>query len=663
MGTVEQAVSAMTWRLGALRRAAARPAPRRRHVVAGLAVLALGSTTACSAVPGLSDPLAGAEEAAEELASALADRDLSDVPVTDDSEPEGGAAAALEEVVAGMGDREPEVTVTDVSEATPEGPDEEEPRAAVELAWSWPLGGSEWSHTSEAVLVPAGEERWELEWAPSVVEETLTDRERLRARTLEARRGDILGAGDEPLVTLREVVRLGVDKTQVGPRDAVRAARRLAGVVDVDRAGYVDRVRAAGDEAFVEAITLRAAEARPVTGPASAINGVAVIADQLPLAPDRTFAAPILGTYGEATAELIEESDGELEVGDSVGLSGLQARYEDRLAGEPGVTVEAVGPDGQGRELHEVEPTHGEPLRTTLDHDTQELAEQVLSDLGPPSALVAVRPSDGALVAAASGPGSDGANTATYGRYPPGSTFKAVSALALLRAGMDPGTPVRCTPTATVDGREFGNYSDYPPSELGRITLADAVAHSCNTAFINARDRVGEGDLADAAAALGLGVDHDVGFPAYFGQVPPAETATGAAADLIGQGTVLASPMSMATVAASVVAGEAVLPRLVRGLEVDRVEPGTPLRRGEAQALRRMLRGVVERGSGAGLADVPGPPVLAKTGTAEYGDATRTHAWMIAAQGDLAVAVFVGTGDSGSGTAGPVLEQFLRGVR
>ena len=78
-----------------------------------------------------------------------------------------------------------------------------------------------------------------------------------------------------------------------------------------------------------------------------------------------------------------------------------------------------------------------------------------------------------------------------------------------------------------------------------------------------------------------------------------------------------------------------------------------------------MLRGVVTTGSGALLADVPGPPVIAKTGTAEFDQDGRrlTHAWMVAAQGDLAVAVYVDVGDSGSGTAGPVLEGFLRAAR
>ena len=76
------------------------------------------------------------------------------------------------------------------------------------------------------------------------------------------------------------------------------------------------------------------------------------------------------------------------------------------------------------------------------------------------------------------------------------------------------------------------------------------------------------------------------------------------------------------------------------------------------------MRAVVTEGSADFLADLPGA-VGAKTGTAEYGEpaddgSLPTHTWMIAIRGDLAVSVFVETGESGSTTAGPLLEQFLR---
>jgi cell division protein FtsI/penicillin-binding protein 2 len=320
---------------------------------------------------------------------------------------------------------------------------------------------------------------------------------------------------------------------------------------------------------------------------------------------------------------------------------------------------------GGEHELFRVEPKQGRPLRITLDERLQTIAENQLAHVGPASALVAIRPSTGNILAAANGPGNNGYNIATYGRFAPGSTFKSVSSLALLRSGLTPSSVVPCTTSIVVDGKRFENYDDYPSGALGRIPLQTAVANSCNTAVISQAGRLDDGDLARAAASLGLGIDHDLGFPAYFGSVEPPASETVAAADLIGQGTVLASPMAMATVIGSVEAGHTVVPRLVDSVDVSVPDQADPLTKQEAGQLREMLRAVVTSGSGVGLLDVPGPPVIAKTGTAEFEKDGKvlTHAWMIAAQGDLAVAVFVDVGSSGSGTAGPILEAFLRAAR
>ena len=85
---------------------------------------------------------------------------------------------------------------------------------------------------------------------------------------------------------------------------------------------------------------------------------------------------------------------------------------------------------------------------------------------------------------------------------------------------MNPSSEVKCPETITVDGRRFKNYSDYPSSQLGTITLKTALAQSCNTAFIGSRTKLDDGDLAEAAASLGLGADYDTGFPSFFGEVP-----------------------------------------------------------------------------------------------------------------------------------------------
>ena len=594
--------------------------------------------------------------AADELAAALTAGDLTQAPVTADPEE---VATEYSEITAGLGEPRPAVEVDAVRTS------EDGRRAVAQLSWSWPLGEDDaWRYRSVATLALTGTE-WAAVWKPNLVEPSLKPGDRLAVDTLEPKRGLILGAGGRALVAPRPVVRFGIDRTLVPPRAAGRSARRLAVLLGVGAGEYARRVVAAGERAFVEAIVFRSEEVpSPVAAGYRRIRGAVAIEATLPLAPTREFAAPILGSVGEVTAEMIEEDPETYRLGDVAGLSGLQARYDAQLRGSPGVAVVAVAEDGTARRLHRVPARHGQDLELSMDMDLQLAAERLLAGVRPASALVAIRPSTGEIVAAANGPGNAGLNLATYGQYAPGSTFKAVSSLALLRAGLGPDTPVPCPPSIVVDGRVFSNYSDYPASGLGRIPLRTALANSCNTAFISQRARLPRGALAEAAAALGFGVDHDVGFPAYFGQVRPAASATEGAANLIGQGRVLASPMAMATVLASVQAGEAVVPWLVTGVRSD-PPPVTPLTATEARALRAMLRGVVRAGSGRLLADVPGPPVLAKTGTAEFGDTEplRTHAWMVAAQGDLAVAVFVEVGESGSGTAGPLLEAFLRAAR
>jgi len=426
----------------------------------------------------------------------------------------------------------------------------------------------------------------------------------------------------------------------------------------------------------VQAVVLRRTEvSAALLARIDRIPGARGIDDRLPLAPTKDFASALLGTVGPATAEVIKKSNGRLVAGDIAGLSGLQLRYDENLGGHSGYKVVAkpvveeasdVQDPVKPRVLFLAEPSEGESITLTLDTELQTTAQRLLAQSrqtsGPASALVAIKPSTGEILAAASGPGSDGYNTATFGQYAPGSTFKVVSSLALLRSGLTPGSPVSCPARVTVNGKQFKNYSDYPSDKLGRITLREAVANSCNTAFISSRAKVTGTALTDAAAALGFGVDHDLGFPAYFGQVPAPGGETEAAADLIGQGKILASPMAMAAVVASVTAGKTVLPVLVQGSGAQLARPDEPLTKAEAASLRALMRAVVDEGSGSFLQALQPPPVLAKTGTAEYGSTPPlpTHAWMIGAQGDLAVAVFVADGQSGSRTAGPVLEEFLR---
>jgi cell division protein FtsI/penicillin-binding protein 2 len=233
---------------------------------------------------------------------------------------------------------------------------------------------------------------------------------------------------------------------------------------------------------------------------------------------------------------------------------------------------------------------------------------------------------------------------------------------------MGPTSKLACPATDEVDGRVFGNYDDYPASRTGGITLRDALAYSCNTAFIGAASQVDAASLASAALDLGIGVPLRLGVDAFAGSVPSDGQGTAHAAALIGQGEVLVTPLVMAVAAASIGAGSRVTPHLVNVPEAGTSDYGAELSQltgAEAETLRDMMGRAVAVGTAGVLAGLPGE-IAAKTGTAEYGtdDPPRTHAWMIAvdATRDLAVAVLVEDGGSGGSTAGPLLATFLEQV-
>ncbi|KRE68541.1 penicillin-binding protein [Arthrobacter sp. Soil736] len=637
------------------------------------------------------DGRSGSEAAAKQLASAVAGMDLR--PVGFDGRDSAVANDQLQQVFKALAPEKPSV---EAGALQLDGD-----TARIPLNYSWKISSGEWKYTVSADLRKSGD-KWLTVWSPGMLVPDLAEGEILSKSTQSPPRADILGAQDTQLVTYRPVVNVGIDKPLLGTADAADAATKLAKLVGVDPAAYVQQVEASGAEAFVPAITLRDTSSRTVTdAQIEAIPGGRAIKDKLPLAPTRNFARAVLGTVAEASAEQIEKSDGGLTAGDVTGTGGLQQQYDAQLRGTDGIVIRVqradltkdeiqAAPTDPRRTVFEIQATAGTPLKTTLDLKLQQLAEDTLADIKPASAIVALRPSTGAVLAAASGPGSNGYNTAMLGQYAPGSTFKVVDSLAMLRNGLTPDSKVECTPTLTVDGRKFKNAEGYPADSLGSVTLRDAFAHSCNTAFISARDKVSQAQLESAATSLGVAVEAPkLGADAFLGSVPGEAEGTDHAAAMIGQGRVLMSPLAAAIMAGSVAKGSPVSPVLVQEAapgaspsasgaagtqhaegaspsstvtaEAPAKAAETPITKAEAASLAEMMRAVVTSGHAGFLADVPGEPVGAKTGTAEFGNANppKTHAWIIAVHGDLAVAVFVEDGGLGATTSGPLLKKFL----
>ena len=126
---------------------------------------------------------------------------------------------------------------------------------------------------------------------------------------------------------------------------------------------------------------------------------------------------------------------------------------------------------------------------------------------------------------------------------------------------------------------------------------------------------------------------------------------------MIGQDRIVATPLAMVGVAATVASGRWPAPRL---LHTDPRVVGPKLAANDLATLRTLMRRVVVSGSGTALASTPGEPAC-KTGTAEFGSANppETHAWFICFRGDLAISVLVEKGRSGGSVAAPIAARFF----
>lgn len=619
-----------------------------------------GSTT-----PGRLPP---ADELAGRLATALSTGSLAELPLSGDA---GAAAADYKAVMARMDGLLPQVSVQSISY--------QERQATITLAQTWSMGAGSWQYTSTATA-QYNEPSWSLDWQPGIIHPQLDSSTRLIHERSGAARGSIFGTGGQPLVWEQPVYRVGINKAWVGADQLTASATRLATLLGINVDNFLAKVNAAGAKAFVVGLTVR--EGRVPAEIDSIVGGYAQAA-ALPLAQSSTFAVGLLGGSGEATAEDIADSKGAVAAGDIVGHTGLQAAQDAALRGQAGHTVTlaarpattSASPSGTAStasstrpretnstevELFRVDPQDGRTVQTTLDVGLQTKAEQVLSGQPGVASLVVLDSTSGALLAAANSPAAGANSYATTGRYAPGSTFKVSSTLALLRSGLTADSQVSCQSSAVIENTRFTNYSDFPAGRLGAMPLRDAVAYSCNTAFVSSSTRLGRDDLTGAAASLGIGGDFvsgaDPGFPVFYGSVPPTDKAVMRATDIIGQGEVEASPLAMAAEAASVHAGHTVIPYLI----ADQVptSTATPLSSSEVDQLRQAMSAVVEKGSGRAMR---GYVQAAKTGTAEFASNGQTlaHAWMIAYTDSYAIAAFVEVGESGSGTAGPIIRSFL----
>ncbi|GAA4978340.1 penicillin-binding transpeptidase domain-containing protein [Actinoplanes utahensis] len=629
-----------------------------RRSPAGLAALLLltaGTLTGCSADP--------AEDTVEAFLTGWTGGSLDEVGFVTAAGQKIGAPEVLTQIQALYGDLAgAPISVTKSGETAETGDTATTP---ITVKWTLP-GGAEWSYPSTVRATKANLDGWSVVWEPALVQPDLTGGEKLRLRRVAAGRAAIVDASGKPLVSPQKVVTIGVSPEKIKDLAALQKALATAFAkvdADVDMSTLKARVDKADPGAFLDLVTLRRPAYDKIRAEVRPLPGTVFREETRQLASTREFARALLGTVDAATEEDIGNSDGALTVGDQTGHGGLQQKYEAVLRGTPGVTVviakEAADGDTEDTKLFTAPPVDGKPVKVTLDSRVQIAADAALAAEKQPSSLVAVRVSDGAVLAAANGPEPGGVNTAFTGQVPPGSTYKMISAYGLLaRDAVTANTVVDCPKTVTVDGREFKNSHD---QALGKVPFHVDFAKSCNTAFANLAPKLGSAGLQEASTALGIGGKWDLGIDAYSGQVSDGGTGTELAAAVFGQGSTVVSPLAMAVATAAVAKGRLQPPKLV--LDPAPANPGAAGPQLDAEAvtaLRTMMREVVTVGTGTALRGIKGQPVYGKTGTAEFQTGSaETHSWFIGYQGDIAFAVMVQKGGAGSEAAVPAVTRFL----
>ena len=511
-----------------------------------------------------------------------------------------------------------------------------------------------WSYETTLVLV--GGSPWTSIWTTAALHPSLEPNDTLRVDRAWLPRASILASDGTALAGVEPVKVVGVVPSRIENLEQLKAELAKLGGIDPSVVAEELGRPAVQPDWFIPVGNLKLVVYASVGEEIEALPGV-IVRDGSERLPFRNnFASHLVGSVGPITADQLDLLGFPYGPTDVVGQTGIEAEYESQLAGRPRTAIVRVNKFGRvAEDLFVIEAHSPADVLTTIDIDVQSAIEQAMRDAARPTAIVVMESATAQVRGIASGPSDDGFDRAILGTYPPGSTFKVITATALLENGYSAVTDVECPPDVTLGGRSIQNAGDL---DLGTISFTEAFAVSCNTAFAAGTiDALTPALLQEVAASFGFGTEPDLGVPSAPSSFPVpgdiAELATAA----IGQARVLASPVHMASVAGAVAAGAWRPPTLIS--EPIRSE-GIELERSAVSSLRDMMKTVVTSGTGSNAA-VTGVNVFGKTGSAEFGggDTPKTHAWFIGYWDDLAIAVVVEGGGGGGSVAAPIAQRII----
>ncbi|ACY21370.1 penicillin-binding protein transpeptidase [Gordonia bronchialis DSM 43247] len=338
-------------------------------------------------------------------------------------------------------------------------------------------------------------------------------------------------------------------------------------------------------------------------------------------------------------------------------LTQVKRVVDDEVDGRVGWRVATVNPNGLDADiLSDHAPQAAPSISLSLSRQVQNAAQRAVNASNRfQIAMVVVQPSTGRILAVAQNSAADrNGLIATTGLYPPGSTFKMVTAAAAIGRNLaHPDTMVPCPGEIQIGPRLIPNYDAF---SLGTVPMLTAFAQSCNTTFAKLASEMGPSDLAHTAAAMGVGPRYGIaGLENVSGSVPIANELVARSEDGFGQGKVLVSPLGLSLVAATVANnGKAPVPQLILGKPTTVQGPTAQLGPGVVGQLRPMMRAVVTSGTGTAIDGLG--TIFGKTGEAEFNGGS--HAWFAGYRGDLAFATLVVRGGDSNNAVGVTRDFF-----
>jgi cell division protein FtsI/penicillin-binding protein 2 len=491
---------------------------------------------------------------------------------------------------------------------------------AVDYRYTWHLPKNRtWTYDGQLNMI-RDEGHWEVRWSATALHPRLGDHQTLELRSDPPRRASVNEVGGTDVLVPGNLYHYELDAARAGQdlmptvQAVVDALRPFDDTLDPQRLAE----EASSSNGPLNLITLRKDDNDKVAPAIGQLPGV-IVTPQADLLPTDDHFAPAI--INEVKKAVINDLDGE------AGWRVLSVNQN----------------DAEADILDEVAPSAAPSVSITLDRTVQNAAQMAVNGQGRKAMMVVIRPSTGEILAVAQNAAADADGpVATNGLYPPGSTFKIITAGAAIDRDMaSPNTLLGCPGTIDIGQRTIPNYDNF---DLGTVPMARAFADSCNTTFAELASRMPPTALTVAASQYGIGPDYQIdGISTISGSVPPTVNLAERTEDGFGQGKVLVSPFGMALAAATVAAGKTPVPQLIVGKPTGVTGSRPQISPVMLDGLRSMMRLVVTNGTAKGIAsegDVHG-----KTGEAEFEGGS--HAWFAGYRGDMAfAALIVGGGSS-----------------